>query len=306
MKTDLIRLYENREDVTLTCYLWDDSPELLNGKKRPAVLICPGGAYLGCSDREGEPVALRFASMGYHAFVLRYSTYTEGKNGPVDCSVPLSPKPRLTHPAPMREIGQAMLILREHAEDWFLDAERIAICGFSAGAHNCAMYATHWHTAELCGHFGRPSALFRPAAAILAYTLSDYHLLGAAAADASAVQLFEASNVALLGTARPTEEQLTSVSPALHVSEKTPPTFLWATSQDHLVPVQQSLRMASALADGGVPFELHVFEAGEHGLSLADQTSSTDCSQLDPDTAKWAGLAAAWLHKRFALPLPNA
>ena len=93
MKTDLIRLYENREDVTLTCYLWDDSPELLNGKKRPAVLICPGGAYLGCSDREGEPVALRFASMGYHAFVLRYSTYTEGKNGPVDCSVPLSPKP---------------------------------------------------------------------------------------------------------------------------------------------------------------------------------------------------------------------
>ena len=69
MKTDLIRLYENREDVTLTCYLWDDSPELLNGKKRPAVLICPGGAYLGCSDREGEPVALRFASMGYHAFV---------------------------------------------------------------------------------------------------------------------------------------------------------------------------------------------------------------------------------------------
>lgn len=49
MKTDLIRLYENREDVTLTCYLWDDSPELLNGKKRPAVLICPGGAYLGLS-----------------------------------------------------------------------------------------------------------------------------------------------------------------------------------------------------------------------------------------------------------------
>ena len=119
---------------------------------------------------------------------------------------------------------------------------------------------------------------------------TDENALGAAAADASAVQLFEASNVALLGTARPTEEQLTSVSPALHVSEKTPPTFLWATFQDHLVPVQQSLRMASALADGGLPFELHVFEAGEHGLSLADQTSSTDCSQLDPDAAKWAGL----------------
>ena len=65
MKTEVIRLYENRDDVTLTTYVLQDSPEMLAGKKRPAVLICPGGAYLFCSDREAEPIAMKFASMGY-------------------------------------------------------------------------------------------------------------------------------------------------------------------------------------------------------------------------------------------------
>ena len=64
MRTETIRLYEGREDVTLTTYLLDDSPELLKGGARPAIVICPGGAYLNCSDREAEPVALRFAAMG--------------------------------------------------------------------------------------------------------------------------------------------------------------------------------------------------------------------------------------------------
>ena len=78
MKTEKLCLYENRPDVTLTTYLIDDSRELMNGRKRPAILICPGGAYMFCSDREAEPVALRFMAMGYHAFVLRYSVYNKG------------------------------------------------------------------------------------------------------------------------------------------------------------------------------------------------------------------------------------
>ena len=74
MKTEVIKLYENREDVTLTTYVLQDSPEMLAGKSRPAILICPGGGYMSCSDREAEPIAMKFASMGYHTFVLRYST----------------------------------------------------------------------------------------------------------------------------------------------------------------------------------------------------------------------------------------
>ncbi len=75
MITETIKLIEEREDVTLTTYVWGDSPELLKGKARPAVLICPGGGYFSCCDREAEPVAFAFAAMGYHTFVLRYSVY---------------------------------------------------------------------------------------------------------------------------------------------------------------------------------------------------------------------------------------
>ena len=80
MLTETIKLYEDREDVTLTTYVIAEKGELRGQGKRPAVLICPGGAYMSCSDREAEPIALKFAAMGYHAFVLRYSVYGEGDN----------------------------------------------------------------------------------------------------------------------------------------------------------------------------------------------------------------------------------
>ena len=79
MHYEEVALYEGREDVRLSSYILDDSVEMLDGGKKGAVLVCPGGAYLYCSDREGEPVAMAFAAMGYHAFVLRYSVYNVNK-----------------------------------------------------------------------------------------------------------------------------------------------------------------------------------------------------------------------------------
>lgn len=308
MKTEVIRLYENREDVTLTTYVLEDSPELLAGKKRPAVLICPGGGYMSCSDREAEPIAMKFASMGYHTFVLRYSTYSEGKSGGFpDISKPLRVKEQCVYPTQMREIGKAMLVIREHEEDWLVDTKRIAVCGFSAGAHNAAMYATYWYTDTISEYFHEEKEKFRPAAAILGYTLSDYifmrdNLKNAQPMDAN---FFKASNTAFLGTDEPSEELLDEVSPARHVTKNNPPTFLWATAADELVPVQHSLRMANALAEHKIPFELHVFEEGPHGLGLSSQATAAAKSQIYPDAAKWADLAGCWLEKRFALDLPE-
>jgi len=144
MMTQTIKLYKERDDVTLTTYVLADSPELLNGRKRPAVLVCPGGGYLGCSDREAEPVALRFATMGYHAFVLRYSTYLNGERGFVTDHRTMEVNPNSVYPSPMRDIGKAFLTIRAYADDWLVDVEQIALCGFSAGAHNCAMYSVYW------------------------------------------------------------------------------------------------------------------------------------------------------------------
>ena len=92
MKTEIIKIYDNRDDVTLTTYILQDSLEMLAGKARPAILICPGGAYLNCSDREAEPIAMKFASMGYHTFVLRYSVYCEGGKEFADISKPIPVK----------------------------------------------------------------------------------------------------------------------------------------------------------------------------------------------------------------------
>lgn len=305
MLTEIIRLYEKRTDVTLTTYLINENGELSHQGNRPAVLICPGGGYMNCSDREAEPVALAFAAMGYHTFVLRYSTYNEGENLPPDITKPLPPKKRCQHPAPVHEIGQAMLIIHEHATQWYVDTARIAVCGFSAGAHNAAMYGIYWDKPMMTEYLNTEKEKIRPAALILGYTLSDYIYRNASFEQSFGGKIFESANIALLGSAHPDEKTCGSVSPARLVSANTPPTFLWATSEDELVPVQHSLRMAHALADHKIPFEIHIFEKGSHGLCLAAQATALSRAQICPDAAKWVSLAECWLQKRFALKLPE-
>lgn len=304
MKSEVIKLIEGRDDVTLTTYILADSPEMLAGQKRPAVIVCPGGAYFSCSDREGEPVALAFANMGYHAFVLRYSVY--GGNGFEMDLNHLPIKEECQHPRPMQDIGRAMLYIREHAEEWLVDTERIAICGFSAGAHNCAMYETNWSKPVMTDYFKCEAKALRPAACILGYPLTDYLYMKENTSDNPFdATFFNGSNTAFLGEDRYTDERMIEVSPAHNVDTDTPPTYIWSTAADNLVPVQHAIRMAHALADKKIPFELHIFEEGPHGLSTSTQASVQAKSQMYPDAAKWVGLCGAWLEKRFALPLPD-
>jgi acetyl esterase/lipase len=301
MLVKTIELYDNRANVTLTTYVLDDSPEMLNGRKRPAILICPGGAYLGCSDREAEPIALRFASMGYHAFVLRYSTYLNRFLDDIDPAVPVNPDS--VHPAPMRDIGKAMLIIRENADDWLLDTDKIILCGFSAGGHNCAMYSVYWDKPILTDHFGVDASQLKPAASILGYAVTDYRIRWDDV-DSDSIEA-KAPSIAFFGTPTPSDDALEEASPVLHVSQATPPTFLWATSSDTVVVPQHTLNMAHALAEAGVPFAVHIFEDGVHGLSLADQATAGARAQIEQDAAKWIPLVEAWLKKRFALSIPE-
>ena len=308
MRYETFFLRDGRKDITLTAYVRDHSPEISGDVKRPAVIICPGGAYLNLSDREAEPVALAFLNMGYHAFVLRYGVYSEGEPGVFfpEPGAELPVKEHCLHPEPMRDIARAFLKIREYADEWHVDTDRIAVCGFSAGAHNCAMYATRWHEPVISEYFGKPAETFRPAACILCYGISDYVYMEkvSCGTDPIAVGMFEGANLAFLGTQKPTDAQLEDVSPVMHATKYVPPVFLWATSEDDLVPVQQTLRMAHALADGGIPFELHVFENGPHGLSNATQSSAISQSFMNADVAKWLPLCETWLNKRFALSLP--
>lgn len=294
MITATIPLRENKEDVYLKAYVLDDSPGVLNGAKRPAVLICPGGAYLFCSDREAEPVALAFAAMGYHAFVLYYSRYYyDGEEASGD----MPPKPERAFPAPMRDIALAMRAIHARAGEWFVNTDQIILCGFSAGSHNCAMYSVYWDKPVITDFV---HGQYRPAAAILCYGLSDY-LEQAITGD----ELQRAANIALFGTEAPDENARRACSPAHLISGSTPPIFLWATAADELVPVAHSLNMAKGLAEKNIPFELHLFERGRHGLCLATRASAGTADMVDADAAQWVPLAGRWLEKRFALPLKD-
>ena len=110
------------EDATLEGYILDCELTFGQDTNRPAVLICPGGGYLYCSPREAEPVALRYAAAGFHAFILRYST-----------------EDRAGGNAPLAEVDWALGLIRENASQWNIDPEKIAVCGFSAGGHLALM-----------------------------------------------------------------------------------------------------------------------------------------------------------------------
>ncbi len=307
MISEKIYLYGEDSAVNLTTFRINENGELNGQGPRPAVLVCPGGGYFNCSDREAEPVALHFNVRGYHAFVLRYSTYDEGKNEfpNLSADADIAPNERTKHPAPVRDIAKAMLFIREHAKEWQVDTGRIAVCGFSAGGHNSAMYGVYWNKPLLTEYFGVDAEALWPAALFLGYPLTDYVFMDQVKKNPMDKRFFDNSNIAFLGESRPSEETLVSVSPARLVSADTPPTFLWATAGDNLVPVQHSLRMAHALADHKVPFEIHIFEEGDHGLSTATQACAVAKSQINADAAQWTALAGNWLDKRFALKLPT-
>lgn len=293
-----IPLYKDRQDVTLTTYIQDDADKMLKSP-RPAVLICPGGGYLKCATQEGEPVALRFAAMGYQTFILRYSTYFGGMNPQqlADCAEQILPIKNTIYPNSMLEVGMAMKLIYEHAQEWHVDIKRIALCGFSAGAHNVAMYAAKWQEPWIGKHIQIENEKIKPAAVILGYIAGDYffnteephHIL----------QTY--SNMAMFGKTKLEKEDVEKVQPSKYITGDMPPAFLWATYEDTVVSVKNTIAMAEKLAEQKIPFELHIFEKGDHGLSLGMQESAKKKEQIRRDVSMWVPMAEIWLEKRFAL-----
>ncbi|MFB9769247.1 alpha/beta hydrolase [Lactiplantibacillus modestisalitolerans] len=307
MQIKEIQLDEQNPNVTLTAYLLADSAETVKGKPRPAVLICPGGGYFSCSDREAEPIALQFNALGYHAFVLRYTVYQDGTLSFPDLSKPLPVKADRLYPHALRDLGRAVLTVKHHAQDWQVDPDQLVLCGFSAGGNNVGLYATNWNQPILTDYLNVTPAELKPLAVIMGYPLTDYHLIMEDLkhkADPMDLAFIKASNVALVGEAEPDDATLTKISPACQVTDQTPPCFIWTTAGDQLLSSRHSLRMAAALAAHHVPYELHVFEDGPHGLSLATQASSESRSQIKPDVAQWMTACTGWLAKRLSLHLP--
>lgn len=281
-------------NITLTAYVREP---IMGTKPRPAVIICPGGGYGFLSPNEGEPIAMRFNSMGYNAFVLSYTNLSN------------TPTEELVWPEPLFDIAAAVLCIKDNAQKWDVDPNQLFVCGFSAGGHLAGMYATNWSKQLLQERFGRTMEDFRIKAAVLVYpvidftdiwTIVDWRMMWMGENSA------ESFNKFMFGAAQPTEEQLKEKSPCYLVDENTVPCFIAHAQDDSLVKVEGSLHMAEALRKNDIPFELHVFQTGNHGFALSDYSSAGFDFEMTPEVAEWTHFANIWLQKHVKIGLSSA
>lgn len=240
-------------------------------KKRPAVVICPGGGYDYCSDRESVPVAMRFAGYGVQAFVLLYN-----------CKTPF--------PTNLLELAAAVAYVRSHAGEYEIDPARIAVAGFSAGGHLAGSLAVHWNKPLLTDLLG-DSAAYRPNGQILCYPVIS---AGEYAHRGSIVNLVGEENGNHYDN-----PQADAVSLEKQVTADAPPCFLWHTSDDNCVPVQNSVLYLGALAGCGIPFEAHIWPHGAHGLSLSDETTAMGEWHLNKTCEPWFEACIQWIRRGY-------
>lgn len=258
------------EGARLTIYIQETSSPKMRIKKRPLVLLCPGGAYSYTSDREAEPIALAFMAKGFHTAILRYSCYPAH------------------YPTALLELGRSVLIIREHAKEWHVDSEAVIVQGCSAGGHLAASFACFWREDFLSENLLDDNSeaakeKLRPNGLMLCYPVIT-----------SGEHAHRDSFKNLLGD-RLSELQ-DKMSLEKSISDSVPKTFIWHTFTDASVPVENSLLFATSLREHGISTELHIFPEGCHGLALASHlTESPDRKENVPICQPWVDLAANWL-----------
>lgn len=250
----------------LTLYLPEPSDEINPGATYPCVLVCPGGGYWMTSRREAEPVALRFLGNGIAAAVVDYSC------------------PDARYPMQLLQILAAITYLRRNSREFHIDPEKIAVMGFSAGGHAACSAGVFWQEEFVQEALGIQLGENKPNGMILAYPVIT-----------TGKYANEGSFANLLGD-HPSPELLEKMSLEKQVTENTPQAFLWHTAEDTCVPVENSLLLAMALHEKGIPIEMHIYPNGWHGLSLCDETVNrpedvTDaaryCRDWMPHCIKW-------------------
>ncbi len=251
--------------ATLTTYIIENSAEIEVNRLRPAVIICPGGGYEMLSDREAEPIAIKMMSFGFQAFVLHYSI-----------------KPAV-YPIALTELATAVRLVRQQHEAWHVDPDKIIVAGFSAGGHLAANLGVSWQEPFLSELLDGQKEEWKPNGLLLSYPVLS-----------SGKFAHEGSFQSLLADAY--VEQKDALSLEHLVSALTPPTFLWHTLEDGLVAAENSLLFAEQLRKYDVPYEMHIFPRGGHGLSLGTkETANGGIHNIEPSVVRWPELFADWV-----------
>jgi acetyl esterase/lipase len=229
-----------------------------------AVIVCPGGGYLHLSmEKEGSDVARWWNSLGVTAFVLKYRL-----------------GPKYHHPIELGDAQRAIRTVRARASEWGVRPDRVGIMGFSAGGHLTSSAGTHFDA----GKTDAPDAIdrqsSRPDFLVLGYPVISF-----------TQNVHQGSKRALLGD-NPDPKLVENLSNELQVTAQTPPTFLFHTTNDQTVPVENSVMFYLALRKAGVPAEMHIYENGPHGVGLAP---------TDEALSSWPARLADWMRGRGLL-----
>lgn len=253
--------------ATLQSYIVDSTEQTYLNRKRPAVIICVGGAYEKVASEKAEPIALQFCASGFHAFILNYST-----------------KP-VRFPGALLELSKAVATIRGAAEKYNIHEDKIVVCGFSAGGHLAASSGVYWKEAFIQRFLGYDNNENQPNGLILGYPVISNK--------EGIAHLRSMQN--LLGK-YPNQKELELFSLEDNVNDLVPPTFLWHTSDDPIVPVENSLLFAAALRKHEIPFELHVYPTGDHGLGLANELTASFLGQINPTCQNWIDMAIRFIN----------
>ncbi len=268
--------------ATLTIYAHEDYTEVYGERKRPMIVICPGGGYEHVSPREGEAIALQFMTTGAHAAVLRYDVSGQGAE----------------FPQHLLELAASVAYVRKHAAEYCIDPDKILVAGFSAGGHLAASLGCFWKEKWLeelmQAETGATMKDYQPNGEILAYPVITS---GEFAHRGSFVKIMGSEaerGYAPLGlSATELEEKLSLEN---QVTSDFPQTFMWHTFEDGAVPLENSLFFAEALRKAGVNFEYHVFPHGGHGYALATkETAMKEGKEINAQCAQWIDLFKNWM-----------
>jgi acetyl esterase/lipase len=237
-----------------------------DGDPTACIIVCPGGGYAMRARHEADPIAQWINSLGLASFVLEYRV-----------------KP-YQHPQPLNDAQRAIRIVRNRADQWRVDPKRIGILGFSAGGHLACSAATIFDSGQPDARDPIDRQSCRPDLLVACYAVISFIRF-----------MHKGSEQNLLGP-NPDAKLVRDLSLETRVTAQTPPTFLWHTANDDVVPVENSLGFAEALAENKIPFSLHVFPQGAHGLGLA---------QDNPQAKKWPDLCADFLVSQKFIPKSN-
>lgn len=225
--------------------------------KRKAMIVFPGGGYGMLAPHEAWPVARAYFGRGFNTFVLNYSIKANKSSLMGDDGVPL----------PIKDAAQAIAHVRKNADKYGIDPDKICILGFSAGGHLASATATLWHKDEVVKAAGVAYGENKPNAAVLCYPV----ITGD---EEKGAHLGSFKN--LLYGEETTKEQREKFSSEKNVSENTCPCYIWHTSEDHGVPITNSLEMARALKKHGIDHQLHIYPYCNHGIGAAYAKLYTD------------------------------